>query len=284
MKNLKKAIALLLALAMVMCLAACGSFEKKMAKSAAKMSRLDSIHMDVELALDMGLSIMGETMDMDASVKAGIDMNTEPLAMLIDMNVGAMGFSERAQVYMADEGGQLVAYGSDDGGETWERREVEAELTVNGLNTKDSLVLLSKWAESFEEAGQEQINGSTATKYTGELTAEDVKEAMELSGVEEAMESGLKTDFEDMLDSAEMMPVSIWIDNKSSMVVRMEVDMTAAMQGVLTEAMEQVGGGVLDGSGLEDIPMEMDIRTALVSIEYSQFDKVGTIEPPAGIK
>ena len=59
MKYGKKAAALLLVLAMLLCLSACGSFETKMARSLQKMSQLDSLRADTVLDLDLSMSILG---------------------------------------------------------------------------------------------------------------------------------------------------------------------------------------------------------------------------------
>lgn len=285
MKNLKKVLALLLALAMVLCLSACGSFEKKMAKSAAKMGQLDSMHADMELSLGMNLSVIGQSMDMDITIKSGIDMNTEPFAMKMDMDVEAMGIGQQAQVYIVDEAGERVAYASDDGGKTWERGTVEVDVDVNGMSVKDSLALLSKWADSFEKTGEENINGSIATKYSGAIDAESLVQMMESVGADEALEAGLGVDFDgDDAAALKDVPVSIWIDNKSGMVVRMDMDMTELMQSLLSDIIDETISGAMDGSGLGNLPLDMQLSTAAATVEFSQFDEVGKIELPAGVK
>ena len=285
MKKLKKLLALLLALSMLLCLSACGSFERKMAKSAAKMSQLKSMHMDVDFALDMELAVMGQSMDVDAAIKAGIDLNTEPFAMKMDMDVEAMGISQQAQIYIVDEAGERMAYASDDGGKTWERGTVEVEVDVNGMGVKDSLALLSKWADSFEKAGEEKINGSATTKYSGQIDAASLVQLIDASGADDALESslGLELDSDDAAALKDV-PVSIWIDNKSSMVVRVDVDVTELMQSLLSEAIDEVMDDVLEDSGLAGLPLDIKLGAATASVNLSEFDEVGKIELPAGVK
>lgn len=285
MKKLKKLLALLLALSMLLCLSACGSFERKMAKSAAKMSQLKSIHMDVDFALDMELAVMGQSMDVDAAIKAGIDLNTEPFAMKMDMDVEAMGISQQAQIYIVDEAGERMAYASDDGGKTWERGTVEVEVDVNGMGVKDSLALLSKWADSFEKAGEEKINGSATTKYSGQIDAASLVQLIDASGADDALESslGLELDSDDAAALKDV-PVSIWIDNKSSMVVCVDVDVTELMQSLLSEAIDEVMDDVLEDSGLAGLPLDIKLGAATASVNLSEFDEVGKIELPAGVK
>lgn len=285
MKNLKKILALLLALSMLLCLSACGSFERKMAKSAANMGQLKSMHMDVDFALDMELAVMGQSMDVDAAIKAGIDLNTEPFAMKMDMDVEAMGISQQAQIYIVDEAGERMAYASDDGGKTWERGTVEVDVDVNGMSVKDSLALLSKWADSFEKAGEEKINGSATTKYSGQIDAASLVQLIDASGADDALESslGLELDSDDAAALKDV-PVSIWIDNKSSMVVRVDVDVTELMQSLLSEAIDEVIDDVLEDSGLAGLPLDIKLGAATASVNLSEFDEVGKIELPAGVK
>lgn len=285
MKKLKKLLALLLALSMLLCLSACGSFERKMAKSAANMGQLKSMHMDVDFALDMELAVMGQSMDVDAAIKAGIDLNTEPFAMKMDMDVEAMGISQQAQIYIVDEAGERMAYASDDGGKTWERGTVEVDVDVNGMSVKDSLALLSKWADSFEKAGEEKINGSATTKYSGQIDAASLVQLIDASGADDALESslGLELDSDDAAALKDV-PVSIWIDNKSSMVVRVDVDVTELMQSLLSEAIDEVMDDVLEDSGLAGLPLDIKLGAATASVNLSEFDEVGKIELPAGVK
>ncbi len=285
MKKLKKLLALLLALSMLLCLSACGSFERKMAKSAANMGQLKSMHMDVDFALDMELAVMGQSMDVDAAIKAGIDLNTEPFAMKMDMDVEAMGISQQAQIYIVDEAGERMAYASDDGGKTWERGTVEVDVDVNGMSVKDSLALLSKWADSFEKAGEEKINGSATTKYSGQIDAASLVQLIDASGADDALESslGLELDSDDAAALKDV-PVSIWIDNKSSMVVRVDVDVTELMQSLLSEAIDEVMEDVLEDSGIAGLPLDIKLGAATASVNLSEFDEVGKIELPAGVK
>lgn len=285
MKNLKKAIALLLALAMVLCLSACGSFEKKMAKSAAKMSQLDSMHMDMDMEVSFGLSLMGQSVDTEMTMEMAMDINTEPLAVKMDIDIGAMGMKQSLQAYVISENGTRRTYVSDDAGATWQQGKLDDDgIGASNVSVKDSLELLSKWAESFAEDGEEKINGSAAAKYTGVITAENLREAMELTGAADAIESSLDMELDTDLDGMGSIPVSVWIDKKSGMVVRMDMDMTEMMQGIMTEIMDEAVSQSMEEAGLSDIPVEVDISEAKISMEYSQFDNVPAIELPAGIK
>lgn len=287
MKKLKKLLALLMALSMLLCLSACGSFERKMAKSAAKMSQLNSMHIDADFVLDTELGIMGQSMNVDTTVKAGIDLNAEPFAMKMDLNVTTVGVEENVQIYVVNEGGQRVIYVSEDGGKTWNREDADdIELGVRDININGSLALLTEWAESFEKAGEETINGSMATKYSGQIEAESLLQLMISAGADEMLESSLGIDFDDDRAAAGLgdVPVSIWLDNKSGMIVRMDMELTELMQSLVSGIITEVLEDSLEDSGLNDLPLDIKVSAATESLEFTEFDEVGKIELPAGVK
>jgi hypothetical protein len=54
---------------MMFSLTACQSFEAKMTKAAAKMEKLQSYRMDLDMDMEMNLALLGESMDMNMSMK-----------------------------------------------------------------------------------------------------------------------------------------------------------------------------------------------------------------------
>lgn len=274
MKKLKKAAALLLAAALMLSLSACGSFETKMAKATAKMSELESCHMDMDMQLNMAMSVMGQDLDLDVSGICSIDEQQEPLRMKMDMDVSTMGFSQRLLFYMEKSGDDFTTYISPDGGDSWIKETVEAEDMPEQTDKGNSLMLFADCAASFKKAGTETVLGSDATRYDGELTGEDIEKALELSGAEETLSESLEMDDISQLGS---MPCSIWIDNRSGMIVRCDMDATLLMQSLMTAVMDKA----LDTPETQGVDVEMEINTVTVSMVLSQFDRVDEIEIPA---
>ena len=60
-----KLLALLLCALMVLSLAACGSFEMKMARAAQKMEKLQSYRTDIKVDLGMSMSLLGQSLPLE---------------------------------------------------------------------------------------------------------------------------------------------------------------------------------------------------------------------------
>lgn len=273
MRKIKKAAALLLAAALMLSLSACGSFETKMAKAAAKMSRLESYHMDMDMQLSMAMSVMGQDLNLDVSLDGGMDMQLEPLRMKMDMDMSTLGFSQRILCYMEKVEDECTVYVSTDEGDSWTKETVDIDAVPAQADKGKGLVLFADCAASFKKAGTETILGSDATRYDGEITGEDIEKALELSGAEETLSESLGMDDVSQLGS---MSCSIWIDNRSGMIVRYDMDVTQLMQSIMTAAMAKA----LDMPELQGVNMDMEIERVTMSMVLSQFDRVGEIKMP----
>lgn len=282
MKKMKRCFALLLALAMLLSLSACGSFEKKMTKAAAKMSKLESVHVDMDLQVEMELAVMGQNTAVDVQMTAGIDMNREPFAMQLDMKLSTVGVSQKLQGYIYQQGDEYVMALSTDGGKTYEKETISMDGGSISVSTKDSVKLLSDCADSFTETGSEQVSGYTATRYDGEITAAQLAEAMDAVGAEDTLDERLDIELdEEAFAQMGSIPVSIWVDNRSGMIVRYEMDFTGIMQSVMEKI---VAEAILGAAELQDIQMELELTEAVASMDFSQFDKVPAIEIPEEAK
>lgn len=275
MKAVRKAVALLLSGLMLLSLSACGAFEAKIARAASRMTKLESFHMDVDISLDAALSLMGRSMDMDLGLSGGIDLKTDPVQMRADMSLEIMKLNKELLSYVEKcSGGYSVAI-SQDLGRTWD----EEILVENGSPAKfkaaDVLKLVAASLAKFESVGQEQVSGSAAERYDGFIPSESAEKIIELTGLREALSQalGTKLDSEIFSDPGDV-PASVWLDNKSGMIVRLELDMSQLMQKVLGAAAEEI----LKIAGAEKLGADMEIKSAAVSVTLSQFDSVGEIE------
>ena len=282
MKKTARIIALILLAAMLLCLTGCGSFETKMAKAAKKMAALQSVHMDLDMHMDFSMSLLGESLDLDANMESGIDMQTEPLLARMEMGMEVMGVNMEMLMYLEQNGEEYTAYVSADNGASWERESMTAEEAKSQTgDVSENLKIFINRAKSFQEAGTEMVNGSEATRYDGEITGDSLESALELSGAKEMLGEGLGGKLSaDAFTGLESIPCSVWIDNKSGMVVRYDMDMGAVMQTLMKDMMDEV----LAAQGLEGFEMEMEFREVTVSVVLSQFDAVGEIVIPDSVK
>ena len=278
MKKTARIIALILLAAMLLSLTGCGSFETKMARAAKKMSSLQSVHMDMDMHMDFSMSMLGESLDLDANMKSGIDMQTEPLRAKMEIGMEVLGANMEMLMYMEQNGEEYTAYVSADEGASWERESITAEEAKSQTgDVGENLKIFIDCAKSFQEAGTETVNGAEATRYDGVITGDSLESALELSGAKEMLGEGLGAKLSaDAFTGLESIPCSVWIDNKSGMVVRYDMDMSAVMQSMMKELME----GILAEQGLAGLGMEMELREVTVSAVLSQFDAVGEIIIP----
>lgn len=278
MKKAKKILAFVLAAAMLLCLTGCGSFESKMVKAVKKMNDLQNFHMDMEVQMGLSMAMLGQSLDVDAKMIFGMDMQNEPMRSRIDMTVEALNTSEQALIYLEQSEDSYTVYASADGGATWEKEQVSAEETpVQSGNMVGNMQMFISCAKSFQEAGTEEINGSAATRYDGEISGESIQTAIDMSGAKDILSENLGTELdEDSFTALGSIPCSLWIDNKSGMIVRYDMDMTAVMQSLLDDMIKEV----LASQGLEGVALELTLSKVTVSAVLSQFDQVGEITIP----
>ena len=188
MKKTARIIALILLAAMLLCLTGCGSFETKMAKAVKKMSALQSVHMDMDMHMDFSMTMLGESLDLDANMESRIDMQTEPLRARMEMGMEVLGANMDMLMYMEQNGEEYTTYVSADGGASWESESITAEEAKSQTgDVSENLKIFIDCAKSFQEAGTETVNGSAATRYDGQITGDSLESALELSGAKEML-------------------------------------------------------------------------------------------------
>lgn len=288
MKQLKKILVIVLALAMVLSLSACGAFETKMVKAAQKMSKAESFRMDMDMDMDMSLSLMGESLGIDANVEAKMDILTEPVKMGGNMTIDMMDEEIEFLFYMEQTDDGYTMYLSPDNGESWVRQDMES-IEAPKVSKTEQLAMLAKLAETFEEQGTEEIRGSAATVYKGMISGADISAAIAESGALEQLAelqdsaeidlSGL--DFSDLSD----IPATIAIDNKSGMISRYTMEMTDIMQDFMGSIMDVVLAQVAKESGMEGVDLAalgltVKVDKVEATVDLFDYDAVKTVEIP----
>ena len=117
--------------------------------------------------------------------------------------------------------------------------------------------------------------GSDAIRYNGKITSDELRQALELADVKQSLEESLDVELDDdVFEDLGDVPVSIWIDVKSGMIVRIEMDMSDVMQGLVPvlvdKAMEKTDVG---------IGVNTKVYEVTVSITLSEFDAVQVTKP-----
>ena len=277
MKKAKRILVFAILAAMLLSLCGCGMFRTRVAKAAIKMSRLESLHADVEMQIGMGISVLGQDVNADADVTGGVDIQRDPERVYVNMTAEVAGAEQNLLLYAVGRDGGADVYSSADGGESWTKGSIENDDSSKSSTAdgKSLFLLLSDSAASFKEYGKEKINGSDAIRYKGEITSDELKQALELANVRQSLEESLDVELvNDVFADLGSVPVSIWIDVKSDMIVCVELDMSDVMQGLVP---------VLVDKSLEKADIGIGVNTKVydvtVSITLSEFDAVQVTKP-----
>ena len=282
MRKEKRILAFVLLAAMLLCLSGCGSFESQITKAAKKMDALQSFHFDMDMQLEMSVTMFGESVDMDMDMDVSADMQLQPMCAKMDMTVDMLGESTHVLSYVEQDGTDYVSYSSTNDSVFWEKETMTLdEFAALGGDMEQSMQMFIACADSFEKTGTEQVNGADATRYDGEISGESVRTAVASGMTFGAMSEGLDMDL-DELDDADLgsIPCSLWIDNKSRMLVRYDMDMTQVMGAVVGSLKE----AMLEKEGLEGVDMDLSIGKVTTSVVLSRFDQVDEIQIPEGVK
>ena len=277
MKKAKRILVFAILAAMLLSLCGCGMFRTHVAKAAIKMSKLDSLHADIEMQIGMGISLLGQDVNADAAITGGADIQRDPERVYVNLMAEVAGFEQNLLFYGVGRDDGFDVYSSADSGESWTKDSIENDDSSKSSKAdgKSVFLLLSDSAASFKEYGKEKVNGSDAIRYNGKITSDELKQALELADVKQSLEESLDVELDDdVFEDLGDVPVSIWIDVKSGMIVRVEMDMSDVMQGLVPvlvdKAMEKADVG---------IGVNTKVYDATVSITLSEFDAVQVTKP-----
>lgn len=276
MKAWKKALCLLLALSLPALLAACGSFTPRLAVGLKKMNDLQSFHSDTTLNAELSLSLLGQELPVALKVHAAGDHQKEPAFNALDMDLELWEFSQQLLLFTHREGDDLTVSVSLDDGASWMHHKISAEPSEQAGTAIDSgglLALAIALSRSFEEVESED---SGLLCCEGEIPAEMVQEMLRRTGALQKVSEVAELELdESALSAVGSVPASVAMDKESSMIVRLRLDLTQALSGL----MDQFAAQLLEQSGLGLQDAALSISRIEVVTELSQFDAV-TVVPP----
>ena len=277
MKALKKTVCLLLALAMLT-LAACGSFTPRLAVGLKKMSELRSFHSDTTLNAEFGLSLLGQELPLAFTLHAVGDHQTEPALNALTLDIDVWEFTQQLLLFTHQEGEDLTVSVSMDDGRSWMHQTIGRDPSDPGQNgaaigSSDMLALALALAKSFDEVD----NGDESRiLFEGEIPAEMVQEMLRMTGALEKLSEATELELdESILSAVGSVPASVTIDKESGMIVRLRLDLTQALSGLMDQLLPQLLAQI--DLGLEDASLSIT-RIEIVT-ELSDFDAV-TVVPP----
>ena len=261
MKNMKKALALVLVFAMLFVVAGCGNKDNGGSKAdltarevadkmIEAMSKVESIQNDVTFKMDIKMSMgaEGESFDMDMAMDMDMQTisSTNPVASYSKavMVMDYMGESETqtTETYLVEEDGEYVTYTLSD--DYWSRSVVDAEekdQLVNGVDysylkeLKDEDLNLAKETQKVDDKETYVLSFSVSGDYMA-------KQGMDM---EELM--GLGVDMSDI-----SFPMTMYIDTESFLPVRVTIDMES-----MSDMIDQMMAESMGDMGVE---MKMEVK------------------------
>lgn len=261
MKNMKKALALVLVFAMLFVVAGCGNKDNGGSKAdltarevadkmIEAMSKVESIQNDVTFKMDINMAISADGESLDMGMAMDMDMqtisSTNPIAAYSKavMVMDYMGESETqtTETYLVEEDGEYVTYTLSD--DYWSRSVVDAEekdQLVNGVDysylkeMKDEDLNLAKETQKVDDKETYVLSFSVSGDYMA-------KQGMDM---EELM--GLGVDMSDI-----SFPMTMYIDTESFLPVRVTIDMES-----MSDMIDQMMAESMGDLGVE---MKMEVK------------------------
>ena len=263
-------------LALALSLAACGgsadnSPEAVLDRAQAAMEDISSMHYTLDM--DIGMTAEGESLEITTTGEA--DCVIDPMTLGMDLHMSLAGLMDMdMKMYMVQEGDSYLVYsGVDDGAGnlTWTKETMEDLAALAQYDGKASMELYLENGTSFTEAGEEDVEGVTATRYDGVITGDSLEAVMDSSGVMDQFSALGLEGMEDLYSEMGDLPVSIWIDKATDLPVKYEMDMTDMMKNMMDKLMAQDEEAAEAGITID--------KCAMVMV-CSDFNAIDSIEIP----
>lgn len=273
MKFGKRTAAFALSAALALSLTACGSgTEKTTGDIATALEKINAVKsLDATMIMEMDMSVMGQTVGTETTMNMSCFNDPMKLKADMSMDMGEIG-SATMNVYAAMDGDNYTVYLYD--GSAWTSETVDMSY-LQQYDAKESMNLYLESGDDYTQEGTEEINGSTANKFTGVIRGDALEEVLAASGATSSLEGSVgDLDLAELYSDLGDMPVTVWVDQESGYPVRYSMDMTQLMQGIMEKSMAAVGG---EG----DASATLTVDKMTVVMDCFNFDNATDFEIPA---
>lgn len=272
MKPGKRTTAIALGILLAVSMTACGGTEETAGDIPTALEKINAVKsLDATMVMEMDMSIMDQTMETETTMNMSCFNDPMKLKADMTMDMGQLG-SMNMSMYAAMDGDNYTVYLYD--GTAWTAQAVDVSA-LQQYDAQESMNLYLESADDYTQDGTEEINGSTANKFTGVIRGDALEEVLAASGATSSLESSVgDLDLADLYSDLGDLPVTVWVDQESGYPVRYAMDMTEMMQGIMEKAMA-ASGSETDTSGM----VTMDKVTMVM--DCFNFDNVADFEIPA---
>ena len=236
MKFGKRTAAFALSAALALSLAACGSgTEKSTGDIATALEKINTVkNLEATMVMEMDMSVMGQSMETETVMNMTCFNDPMKLKADMTMDMGEIG-SFTMNMYAAMDGDNYTVYMND--GSAWSSETVDMSY-LQQYDAQESMNLYLESGDDYTLEGTEEINGSTANKFTGVIRGDALEEVLAASGATSSLESSVgDLDLSELYSDLGDMPITVWVDQESSYPVRYAMDMTELMQGIMEKSM-----------------------------------------------
>jgi hypothetical protein len=256
-------------LLLVLILVGCGTptTEKLMSQVATKMTAANSYAMSTRMVTDIGMKLGETEMDMKMEVTLDTDMTFDPMTVKVNGTLFASMFgleeSETIELFGEMTDGKYYIYSKGaENADGWVKELFSTPEAGNPLTG------LSAYSESFVIAKDtETVNGKDCYVLTADLGGDALTF---LIGLATNSPGGSAIPFENSDSDDVALPVSMYIDKKDSVPVRIAIDFTAFSAAFL-------GEDGMDGADAE-------YREFSLTMDFSAFNSIEPVQIPLSVR
>ena len=278
---MKKGIAVLLAALMLasVWLGGCGERSPEELWAAAKENIVTAKSARLHMTMDMAFDLQGETTSMTMKMDEACTQDPLSAEVNMTMDMGGLGKMDTT-MYLVQEGKEYVSYtkvsggilGDEDVG--WSQSTIDV-TDLKQYNAMDNAKLYLDVLNSFQSAGKEAIGSYNTIRYDGKVTGQDISKMLDTLGdnVSSMLSTSDASTMADLFSQLDGIPMSVWIDQKTALPVRYEMDLS----GMVNQLMRTMINAL---SSLSSEAVDFQVSKARVTVECSDYNAVAPITVP----
>lgn len=278
---MKKGIAVLLAALMLasVWLVGCGERSPEELWATAKENIVTAKSARLHMTMDMAFDLQGETTSMTMKMDEACTQDPLSAEVNMTMDMGSLGKMDTT-MYLVQEGKEYVSYtkvsggilGDEDVG--WSQSTIDV-TDLKQYNAMDNAKLYLDVLNSFQSAGKEAIGSYNTIRYDGKVTGQDISKMLDTLGdnVSSMLSTADASTMADLFSQLDGIPMSVWIDQKTALPVRYEMDLSSMVNELMSTMINALGS-------LSSEAVDFQVSKARVTVECSDYNAVAPITVP----
>lgn len=278
---MKKGIAVLLAALMLasVWLVGCGERSPEELWATAKENIVTAKSARLHMTMDMAFDLQGETTSMTMKMDEACTQDPLSAEVNMTMDMGSLGKMDTT-MYLVQEGKEYVSYtkvsggilGDEDVG--WSQSTIDV-TDLKQYNAMDNAKLYLDVLNSFQSAGKEAIGSYNTIRYDGKVTGQDISKMLDTLGdnVSSMLSTADASTMADLFSQLDGIPMSVWIDQKTALPVRYEMDLSDMVNQLMSTMINALGS-------LSSEAVDFQVSKARVTVECSDYNAVAPITVP----